>query len=271
MKEIYIVSKRIGSELLEPSVYKTKAAAEAAAENFVSEPLIEKYNELVSKDPNDFKEVEAWAEEQGYVYDSTFFWDGSSDAYEALVSKHVIEEADVTYMGEIRLQDTVDITDPSYNKDVWCRSTFEAVPGNYRCFYKTEVLKDWGKRVTSAWILHSEIFEGISSDEDLGWSEEMLTIGVDTGAAGFFDEKPDFDSESKHRIGRFMYGEDLVGTDQAWLVDGSVEALLEGRDGFWTSSGIGDGIYPVDVVYLDDYDIDKKTIAAARIRFWEEV
>ena len=37
-------------------------------------------------------------------------------------------------VGHIILGNTVDVTDPCYDKDVWCRTTLhDMIPGKYKC------------------------------------------------------------------------------------------------------------------------------------------
>ena len=75
--------------------------------------------------------------------------------------------------------------------------------------------------------------------------EEIGSIGVDAGLAGFFHNKPDYSDEE---WGRFC---DRVRNGDAWLTE----------DGFYSSSGYGDGCYGVYAYKQDG------AITALELRF----
>ena len=117
----------------------------------------------------------------------------------------------------------IDITDPCYDKTVWCRmNDFEISPGKYNC-YVTELddeeTGNWGDRVSRIGIRKAkgDIYRRVGS------------IGVDAGLAGFFINKPDYtDKEWSKFCGR-------CGSDRAWNI----------KEGFYSESGFGDGSYSV--------------------------
>lgn len=75
--------------------------------------------------------------------------------------------------------------------------------------------------------------------------EEIGSIGVDAGLAGFFHNKPDYSDEE---WGEFC---DRVRNGDAWLIE----------DGFYSSSGYGDGCYGVYAYKQDG------AITALELRF----
>ena len=75
--------------------------------------------------------------------------------------------------------------------------------------------------------------------------EEIGSIGVDAGLAGFFHNKPDYIDEE---WGRFC---DRVRNGDTWLIE----------DGFYSSSGYGDGCYGVYAYKQDG------AITALELRF----
>lgn len=130
-------------------------------------------------------------------------------------------------IGTRHFGNSIDITDPCYNKDVWCRlNNVKIQEGEYQCvIWTTDGSDDWGIRVAQIEISltkkmqsSSEIFEDYLGD-----------IGVDAGLAGFFENKPDFSNEEWDRFCDFMENEDAFLTEL----------------GFWSSSGYGDGVYGV--------------------------
>lgn len=142
---------------------------------------------------------------------------------------------------------SVDITDPCYNKDVWCRmNSVKIKEGKYVCmvWYHTEKGKYNGipyvdKRVGVIGIYHDGNIPKQNQMSELG------SIGVDAGLAGFFHNKPDYDDEAWSAFC------DRIHNGGAWITE----------DGFFGSSGYGDGFYSVYAQKQDD------EIVALEIRF----
>ena len=134
-------------------------------------------------------------------------------------------------IGEIILGETVDITDPGYDRDVWCRmNDVKVVPGTYTCKKYTHTSRYTvdGKRISDTRVFISGIYlkDHRLKMEDF---EEIGEIGVDAGLAGYFPCKKDYSEEEWSSFCDRIY------KGNAWLID----------DGFCTSSGYGDGCYPV--------------------------
>lgn len=126
-------------------------------------------------------------------------------------------------IGEIELNGTVDITDPCYDKDVWCRMTVDCDAGLYKGYIETSNEGEFGKRVASISIFKGNKIWSIEEMEFIG------TIGVDAGLAGFFNNKQDFnDDEWSELCNR-------IGGGNAWNL----------YNGVFSSTGFGDGIYDV--------------------------
>lgn len=153
------------------------------------------------------------------------------------------------YIGKLQLNDKVDITDPCYDKDVWCRMTSECKSGEYTG-YATIADTDvgWGKRVISIAIYKDDKIVDIDSMELIG------NIGVDAGLAGFFNNKPDFIGHEWHDfLDKFIdYDEDKNYWDCGY--------------GLFSESGYGDGSYDVYatpdrdafmIVFIDDDEDDE--------------
>lgn len=131
--------------------------------------------------------------------------------------------------GTINLPDKIDITDPCYNKDVWCRiNNFPITPGVYECYVveaDNEETGGWGTRIARI---------GIRKDKANHY-ERKGNIGVDAGLAGFFINKPNYTDDEWHKICDEISGKDV-----------SLAA-----DHFFSSSGYGDGAYDVYAGYRD--------------------
>lgn len=93
---------------------------------------------------------------------------------------------------------SVDVTDPCYNRDVWCRmNDVKIKEGEYTClvWYHTDKGTDNGKPY--AYKVVGII--GIYLDGRIPVQKAMKeigSIGVDAGLAGFFHNKPDYDDDA---------------------------------------------------------------------------
>lgn len=157
------------------------------------------------------------------------------------------------FKGMITLPDSVDVTDPCYDRDVWCRmKVCDLIPGKYNCFYDISDEEECGRRVSEILIMKSDqdTIKRFVKDT-LPW-EEIGEIGVDAGLAGFFDDKPDFSDPEWQEFCDSM--DDFK--EMAWM------RKFDGKDGFYALSGYGDGCYPVSVLK----DTDGK-VYAVMIRF----
>ena len=168
-------------------------------------------------------------------------------------------------VGTINIPDgVVDLTDPCYDKDVWCRMTTKVKPGKYNCYSYIGDDKHWGKRV---WI--NQIV--IADDEHSAIAEERIrngkswrrigVIGVDAGMAGFFNHKPNFNDDEWSELCAWLFDEDRRGIHNPNNVYDSFIKHFETGDGFWTGSGCGDGSYTVHAIR------ENRKIIALEIRF----
>lgn len=134
--------------------------------------------------------------------------------------------------------ENIDITDPCYDRDVWCRTNdLKIRAGNYECV----VYLNEHSRVNTIGIY----LNGITPKKEE--FSEIDEIGVDAGLAGFFNNKPDYDDDA---WGEFCQ---KIKDGNAWIFD----------EGFFSSSGYGDGCYGV-YAYKDNGEI-----TALEIRFIE--
>lgn len=134
-----------------------------------------------------------------------------------------------TVHGYIELGDTIDITDPGYDENVWCRvNNFPIEPGEYECYTQTLDNKEtdgWGDRISRIGIRKT----GYEVDH----CERKAMIGVDSGLAGFFncDNRIPFEQVLNERA--------------------SASDVYISNDYFFSSSGYGDGGYDVYVGYSE--------------------
>ena len=132
----------------------------------------------------------------------------------------------------------IDITDPCYDKDVFCRARRKILPGRYDCYVETGKI-DGYRIVCTLTILTKSVDLG---DKTLRARKEGY-IGVDAGVAGFFENKPDYDDSDWNKICSYIYPKTAAsGTahPDIWLVDESTPLKCRG---FFSQSGYGDGMY----------------------------
>lgn len=126
-------------------------------------------------------------------------------------------------------QPTIDITDPCYDSDTWCRiNNIPIEKGEYVVLVE---INDFG-RVQSITLIAEDVDE-----DDVNIQEvNKGCIGVDAGLAGFFENKPDYSDDEWHEICDYIENQDfgLAETDNPFKCNG-----------VWCESGWGDGEYPV--------------------------
>lgn len=151
------------------------------------------------------------------------------------------------FIGNMDFHGSVDITDPCYNRDVWCRmNDVKIKDGTYSCvvwksnhWYKHEGKRRTYKRIDGIGIYYDP--EGLNTKAKcvpyMSKDFELIgEIGVDAGVAGFFHNKKDFSREEWSEFSGIMSKGD------EWLTE----------DGFWSTSGDGDGGYDVYAVKEND-------------------
>ena len=163
-------------------------------------------------------------------------------------------------MKTIILSDKVYVSDPCYTPGTWCQAVIENVlPGNYEAIVdKTDNTMGWGNRCSHLFVIHESV-----SHKKLNWIEHPATIGVDSGQAGIFD----FDSyrNDSHPIPK-VESDDKFPDEWAkkegdkWYVNMCDRTLGEESWGTYdrgvvTSSGFGDGSYPLYVTRNTDGQI----------------
>lgn len=132
------------------------------------------------------------------------------------------------YVGTMRLDNRVDITDPCYDKEVWCRTTIECEPGEYTGYVIISDEGEWGKRVASIGIYKDDEVKDLDSMECIG------DIGVDAGLAGFFNDKPDFPDNEWMEFLR-----------ESGVYNADGKNYYDCGYGLFSQSGYGDGGYDV--------------------------
>ena len=160
-------------------------------------------------------------------------------------------------MTQIKLGTTVRVSDPCYTDDVWCKTQLSNVKaGNYNVYVEHSDEGEWGNRVSKLEVVHEDFLH--LRHDNFKW-EEHSEIGVDSGQAGIF-------CESSYRNDEVA--KDIVTPKGEWLglpmmdkqegdvfYDKMCTFTINGKgrwgsydSGVVTSSGFGDGGYPLDII-----------------------
>lgn len=98
------------------------------------------------------------------------------------------------------LGNQIRVTDPCYDKGVWCCGVLDNMrPGKYKAYVAYVDDPFWGHRVEMLLIKHASSIcqtraaNYVLADEEkiywgYGWQDTHITVGVDSGQCGFFDE-----------------------------------------------------------------------------------
>lgn len=139
------------------------------------------------------------------------------------------------FVGTLNLEKgLVDITDPCYDRDTWCRMNDVAVqPGTWNC-YIAKTKNKWGTRCAAIIMVHPEHEK--ANDSVLETPLFVDEIGVDTGLAGFFvSPKRDYSDLAWQEFCDWLFKNEVSGQPTVRLTENS----------FFSSSGYGDGGYGV--------------------------
>lgn len=128
----------------------------------------------------------------------------------------------------------VDVTDPCYDADTWCRMQVELPAGDYTAFIVRKDCGSWGTRVQSSGICLKKYIDHCS----LLNFHQVGPVGVDAGMMGYFVNKPDYSDDEWSKF-----------CDELGAADWPDECVKDG--GYITSSGYGDGVYPVYLMKVD--------------------
>ena len=167
-------------------------------------------------------------------------------------------------MTTIKLSNNVRVSDPCYTDDVWCKTRLTDVyPGEYNVHIEKSDEGGWGNRVSRLTVIHKGYI--MECEDETNWSEHS-EIGVDSGQAGIFCETsyrndelvPSITTpESDFSLGNYRKDDE---TGEKWY-EAMCKFTLDKEQwgsydtGVVSSSGYGDGGYPLEVVRNDDGEI----------------
>ena len=160
-------------------------------------------------------------------------------------------------MNQITLSENVMVSDPCYSPDTWCQTKLTNVlPGKYNVEVdKHDEGTGWGVRVSSITVVHEDYVD------DGDW-EQHSECGVDSGQCGIFCMTGYRNDELSKSIttptldNPFVLPYNDKGGDM-WYEKMCHFTLHKDQWGLYdtgvvSSSGIGDGLYPMDVMMDGD-------------------
>ena len=148
------------------------------------------------------------------------------------------------------------VSDPCYSPDTWCQTKLDNVlPGKYNVEVDKSDLDGWGTRVSSITVIHEDY-------EDTDDWEQHSECGVDSGQCGIFCMTGYRNDELSVGITTPILDNPFVlpyndkGGDM-WYEKMCQFTLHKDQFGLYdtgvvSSSGIGDGLYPMDVMMDGD-------------------
>lgn len=133
----------------------------------------------------------------------------------------------------VKREVAVTVTDPCYDKGSGLN--IHLPTGEYACFYDESDEGCWGVRIARSAILRTGI-----SPSSLNWlsREHIGSVGVDAGLCGYFINKPDYDDRAWQGFCNYLEEADRLYGISAYHTP----------EGFFTSSGYGDGEYGVYLI-----------------------
>lgn len=155
-------------------------------------------------------------------------------------------------IGEIVLGDKAYLSDPCYGEHV-CNEIINVIPGTYNVYItRCESLDIFYKgRVSSIFAIHkdySKKYNKLSADD-----RENLWCSVDSGTCGIFDYDYFVSTRDDDDVDEEWYEKHIIGRMKDYLITDGKGAV--------SSSGVGDGTYPVYAEY------DKNKAYSIRIKF----
>jgi hypothetical protein len=154
-------------------------------------------------------------------------------------------EISIIKTGAINLSDKIIISDPCYERGIWCAiSDFEVMPGKYETF-----IVKYENRAAAVIAVHSDYIGTLNSD----WELYVGEIGVDSGQAGIFDDS--IYPEKEEPKGKWDDEDSFYGECCKLTLSNAQGGILKNEKGVVSSSGYGDGRYELFCQCRENYRI----------------
>lgn len=146
------------------------------------------------------------------------------------------------FLGEITLGKDVCVSDPCYDRDVWCMTVLHNVkPGKWDARVSIDTISSFGERCYVLELFHRTVREV----EDFDW-REIFELGVDSGTMSVIDDayyqqkKPSNSKAEEAAAERFLENCYKAADKKA-----GIYRYGDKKVGVVCSSGTGDGSYPL--------------------------
>ena len=237
-----------------------KKTLEDQATRYIGKPfMLSDYSEIL-----DGSKVEAYGTIQRFGslanVEVTFQKEGFEPCYWEITDDDIPMRS--KRVGTIRLGKGVCVTDPCYDRDIWCMTELKDVrPGLWDAYVSIDEIDCWGKRPYILELYHRSLTSGKSAK--LEW-KPSASLGVDSGQMSVFDDA--YYRRKDGSIEAFNADEPYAERfyDECCRLSSNDVGIFYSGDravGVVCSSGYGDGVYPLEV-----QEIDGK-IVAMRIAF----
>lgn len=190
----------------------------------------------------------------------SFLKDGPEPRYWMITDENITIPA--THIGTINLSRNVCVTDPCYNRDVWCMTQLDNVkPGLWDVYTATDEIDCWGERTYILELNHCDLTREMIKEQR--WIERA-SLGVDSGQMSVFDDeyyRRKNGSEAEFEADK-LYSKRFY--DACCTLSrnyGGIYYIDNKAVGVVCSSGCGDGSYPLEIKEIDN------KIVAMKINF----
>jgi hypothetical protein len=166
----------------------------------------------------------------------------------------------IIYTGFIELSGKVVVSDPVYDRSVWCMATDITVkPGTYLTYIVKKHDQKFGFKAAEIVAIHTDWVES----EKEAWEPYDCCIGVDSGQCGIFDDSI-YPANGISR-GEFEDEDSFYGECCKLTLSDNQCGVLKSLKGVISSSGYGDGSYKLFCQYhggervalMVDFDLEK--------------
>ena len=143
-------------------------------------------------------------------------------------------------IGTITLGEIAFLSDPFYGTMSKWNCTMEMIPGEYFVFITRTMTQTIQGSISSLYVVHKDFYKNFKkrpSDD-----HERLCCAVDSGTCGIFNAEYFEKFHDESGVDDDWYEENVIKMDEFKITDGK---------GAISSTGLGDGLYPVFAEYKD--------------------
>lgn len=141
-------------------------------------------------------------------------------------------------IGTITLGEIAFLSDPCYGTISKWNCTMEMIPGEYFVFITRTMTQTIQGRISSLYVVHKDFFKNFKKRPNN--DHERLRCAVDSGTCGIFSAEYFEKFHDENGVDDDWYEKNVIEMDEFKITD---------KKGAISSSGLGDGLYPVFAEY----------------------